>query len=401
MAILAPTTEILELERFAELHFRHPSGGFGHKKSPKADVARFQATPLAAPLLAATPKASAKAAVEAFRLILAYTIPGKSTAGTTDLALALMSLLSADAALVDEVYFQLLKQTNANVDAGALQFTWQLFLLVCGLFPPSQPHHMWVKAQFYRNASVTAPRLARTIQLASFRFGSRVAIGKPERGITVAMLDAILADIEAETRCFKVSVYEQMWHQERSRPEFGVPFVVVRMANLLVEKGAEKREGIFRLPGNMARVAQLAEALNRGDDQLQDTVLDDLASLFKSWFGGLPIQLVPTEEVPSLLRVAAVDKDYVGFLRTLPPLHRNVITYLIGFLKQMSLAAAVTKMTAKNLAICFSPNIVSSEGVATADVGRHTDASTEFLVSLIEKLDASAIYPTGIAQVGT
>jgi hypothetical protein len=366
---------------------------FGRSKGTIADLAIFQQTPITHPLLTSTEKTAAKGAVEAFKIILAYTQPRKANSGSIQTALSLLKILITDLTLRDEIYFQLMKQTNRNTDKDSLLLTWQLLLMVATLVPSTKPFEMWIKAHLLRNSQEKNRQLSRTIQLTDFRFAARSAIGAPERVITAELLEGILADVVDGHRCFKVSVYEQMWHQRKAKRGLRIPWVVHRMAMLLLEKGAEQWEGIFRLPGSGAKVNELTDALNRGEDKLDAVGMNDLASLFKSWFAGLPIPLVPASEVSRLRGIAEKDRNFVDFVSTLPPLHARVLTYLIGFLQKMAPAANVTRMTAKNLAICFSPNIISSEGVGAADFARHTEMSSDFVVELIEKLDTSTVYP--------
>jgi hypothetical protein len=213
------------------------------------------------------------------------------------------------------------------------------------------------------------------------------------------MVAEILGDAAHGKRCFGNSMYEQMWHQRKRRPDMRIPYIAYRRATLLMKKGAETWEGIFRLPGNLAHVKEMADALNRGDDPLTDVSLNDLASLFKSWFGDLPIPLVPPEAVARLTEIANGSHNFVEFLATLPPLHTLVLTFLIGFLQKLSIAQEVTKMNARNLAICFAPNVVSSAGVAPEDFGKHAETAARFVTDLIEKLDTAALYPTPMGGI--
>jgi hypothetical protein len=52
----------------------------------------------------------------------------------------------------------------------------------------------------------------------------------------------------------------------------------------LIEKGCERREGPFRLPGNGVKVAQMQSSINEGENPLPTAEFNDVASLFKSWF---------------------------------------------------------------------------------------------------------------------
>jgi hypothetical protein len=165
------------------------------------------------------------------------------------------------------------------------------------------------------------------------------------------------------------------------------------MAEGLIAKGAEAHEGIFRLPGNIRKVKDMEQALNDGQDPVTGADLNDLASLFKSWFGSLPEALITDDQLPKL-KTAYETKEYVEFVQAIPRAHSITLKYLIGFLKRMTPCEAATKMSAKNYAICFAPNIVSSGSITNQSMlAQYAEISQEFLVHLIGHWDTSDIYP--------
>jgi hypothetical protein len=94
---LAADLANLGLENFAERFFRERIES-GKRRLSKTETSRYQPTPLTAPLLTATPKASTKPALETFRQILAYATPGRPTTGSAETALALANAITADPA---------------------------------------------------------------------------------------------------------------------------------------------------------------------------------------------------------------------------------------------------------------------------------------------------------------
>jgi hypothetical protein len=50
-------------------------------------------------------------------------------------------------------------------------------------------------------------------------------------------------------------------------------------------------------------------------------------------------------------------------------------------------------MGPKNLAICFSPNLIDIVSVDPTNAARLIDASQAFLIALIEHWDTSDVYP--------
>jgi hypothetical protein len=165
------------------------------------------------------------------------------------------------------------------------------------------------------------------------------------------------------------------------------------MTEQLLEKGCETVEGIFRLPGNMKTVDQLALSANQGRNPFSRANIHDLASLLKKWFRDLPDPTVPIDAVLGL-RGAYEDKGYIEFIQWLPKAHTHTLMFLIGFLHRLSAAEPVTKMGPKNLAICFGPNIVKTRDNSDPDtIKLLAEIAIEFLTTLIEKWDCSEIYP--------
>jgi hypothetical protein len=165
------------------------------------------------------------------------------------------------------------------------------------------------------------------------------------------------------------------------------------IATALLERGGERMEGVFRLPGNMKKVGELRISVADGIAGLADAPVHDLGSLFKSWFGSLPEPIVHRDVVPRLTK-AHLERAFIPFADSLPLLPQLTLKYLVGFLKRMALSAEITKMGAPNLAMVFAPNIVDmADGVDPMQIARLSETSKEFLVSLINEWDVSEIYP--------
>jgi hypothetical protein len=165
------------------------------------------------------------------------------------------------------------------------------------------------------------------------------------------------------------------------------------MTEALIEKGCDRREGPFRLPGSAMKVAQMQESINEGGNPLPIAEFNEVASLFKSWFRSLPQPIVDKETVRTL-KTAFEMKAYIMFVADLPPAHGFVLKFLIGFLQRLLPAESVTRMTAKNYAICFAPNIVDTESATdTNQAAFLCDMAIEFMCELMDTWDTRDIYP--------
>jgi hypothetical protein len=107
----------------------------------------------------------------------------------------------------------------------------------------------------------------------------------------------------------------------------------------------------------------------------------------------LPDPVVNVDSIP-LLRDAWDTKDYLGFVEKLPTAHKMTFMYLVGFLQRLVKAEPVTKMGPKNMAIVFGPNIVQlNDNADGGSIKLFADIAIEFITSIINTWDTSAIYP--------
>jgi hypothetical protein len=208
----------------------------------------------------------------------------------------------------------------------------------------------------------------------------------------VGFIQSIPTQFQTGRQQFGCSIYEQIWNQRRSVKRLPIPYIEHHMAEHMLKKGCEQAEGLFRLPGNLKRVEEMAEATNKGRDAISPAPMNDIASLFKKWFRDLPDPVVCKECLPRL-RDAYDDKSYIQFVSYLPRAHMLTFMYLIGFLQRLVRAQAVTLMTAKNLAIVFGPNVVQTDETTEAEMKRFAEIAIELIITLIEQWDTSYIYP--------
>jgi hypothetical protein len=397
----------LELTEFAGHNFRDQYRGhaFSRKRVPLETVARFQADPLKLPLLQAHKKQSAKAALECFKLILSYSgadPKDKTRPGGAATASRLLAVMMGSAELCDEGYFQLIKQTRHNPHEACLRRTWELFLIVASNIPATQRAEKWIRAHIYQTCrDATDSTISELAQFTYIRFNSRCNIGQPARDVPLPVIEQTPREVSTSFRAFGASIYEQLWNQRTRYPNATIPVTLHLMAKALIQKGAEDREGIFRMPGNQSRVKQMQNTINEGGSPYADAEINDLGSLFKSWFGCLPELLIDRELLPKL-ETAAERQKFMDLLGELPPSSLAVLKYLIGFLKRLCLHEDRTKMGAKNLAICFAPNLVDTWTIKDPGQARTCALSAQALVQqLIERWDTRGMYPLNESQFPT
>ncbi|KAL9938241.1 hypothetical protein V8E36_002864 [Tilletia maclaganii] len=159
-------------------------------------------------------------------------------------------------------------------------------------------------------------------------------------------------------------------------------------------------EGIFRKNGNIRRLKELSEALDR--DSSQVNLLDDnpvqLAALMKKWLRELPDPLL-TFKLHKLFVASQKLEPESERLRILhmvtillPKGHRDTMEVLFVFLKWVASFSHVdeetgSKMDLQNLALVLGPNILYSKGadptkdetfLANAAIGQLLDHQDDF-----------------------
>jgi hypothetical protein len=381
-----------QIADYARQFFReHRTHNFTRKQISVESLTEFTTEPLTAPLLRALDPKLEKPAIKCFRWVLSYTgvDPQKNPAICAD---RIVQQLYGAPILRDEVMFQLIKQTQKNPNPVWLQRTWELFLIVVTLFPSTRDSEQWIKSHFSRNINHEDLTIRCLAQFCYIRFAARCAIGEPLQNAPIGYIHSIPTQFQTGHQQFGASIYEQIWNQRRSVTRLPIPYILHHMAEHLLKKGCEQAEGLFRLPGNMKHVEEMAEATNNGRDAISQAAMHDIASLFKKWFRDLPDPVVNKESLPRL-RDAYDDKTYVEFVQTLPRAHMLTFMYLVGFLQRLVRSESATLMGAKNLAIVFGPNIVQTDERTEHEMKLFNDISRELIVALIETWDTSPMYP--------
>ena len=371
------------LDKYAIQYFKPYTKSRWNKQTVSLEeLVSFTNDPIPSPLLKFLPNSLQKPAVKMFKLILEYTQKGNKQA-----AVEIVEIISKDKELIDEAYFQVMKQTSGAPDVNVLIKTWHIFLIVSTIFPSSPGCQIWIKSHIARSMYHENIDVKTYARFTFIRFSARCSVGTQKEDVTPEYILSIPQHPFTSITVFGCSLYEIMWSQRRSVPNCPIPYILVQMIHKLIEKDCFHREGIFRLPGNMRKVNEMAENANLGEDALSKASIDDIASLMKKWFRELCDMVVPNQ-FSEYVGLAVKEGKCIEFASALPPVNSMTLAYLIGFLQELSKYQEFTKMGIENLAMVFSPNIVSPDvnGQASAQNGQ------TFLHELIDHWDVSSIY---------
>lgn len=152
-----------------------------------------------------------------------------------------------------------------------------------------------------------------------------------------------------------------------------VPLVLEKCITELERRGGLNFEGVFRVPGSHEVVEAFRIALDKdceGVDLSEKRCPDPntITSLIKSFLRQLPIPLITYETYPEFIEAVRNDElseeERLHLLRQtiqrLPPAHYHSLRYLMGHLNRVAKNYRMNMMTSENLAIVFTPSLMSS-----------------------------------------
>ncbi|KAK2146629.1 hypothetical protein LSH36_594g03054 [Paralvinella palmiformis] len=172
-----------------------------------------------------------------------------------------------------------------------------------------------------------------------------------------------------------------------------IPPVVRKCVEYLQKKGIET-EGIFRRSASAVVLREVQKKFNAGMtvdfDKLRDVHIP--AAILKSFMRQLPEPLLPYDLYDHIIRVQSLDSDEKEFeMRRLlsdelPEDNYFVLKYIIGFLTEVASYSSVNKMTTKNLAIVFGPNLMWSKSQASLTSLGYVNACAEYLIIMFDDI---------------
>lgn len=377
----------IALQDFAREHFKKAHRGFSRQSVSMDTLTSYEKECISEPLLSNLPDSLQKSAIHMFKQILEYTgANGKQR--NDNASVELVRTVLKDDRVIDECYFQLIKQTNGNPHKDILGYTWELFCIIATIFPCSKDVEVWIQAHIASSISNEDTKIRLLCTFTYIRFTSRCSTGETMQNVTDAYIKEIPIHYRTTNLTFGVSLYELMWGQRRIMPQCPLPYFLVQIIRALIDAGAFTREGIFHITGNIKIVDELERAINMGDVVLDTADVDDLASLLKRFFRELVGRVVPQSEIGYMAQ-SIKDGTAIDFAANLPPVKSITLAYLVGFLQELVQHQDKTHMSLKKLAALWAPNIMQEDLKNPNNI----IVSEKFLETLITNWDVSDVYP--------
>lgn len=149
-----------------------------------------------------------------------------------------------------------------------------------------------------------------------------------------------------------------------------IPYIVTDIIVELKRRHAEKLEGLFRLNGSDTQIKLLIDEMDKGKvkDWSKYTDVHTIATALKRYFRTMAANdpIIPFRLYNQIIEVGKLKEDQMvkelkAIYTKLDPTRYHTYSYLMKYLNHISKFSSINKMTAKNLGVCFGPNIIVSD----------------------------------------
>jgi hypothetical protein len=244
------------LEQF-DLNTHKKGSLFFSKKISTTDLMAWSKDPIQKPLIKTNDKTVKKEAPELFKLIQIYMGDRRGGGGVKNnsdlkaICLEIMIKGWSMSVLRDELFFQLLKQTNLNTNITSLKNGWELIAICLSFFPPSQKLYPYFYEYIQRFTDESYDRIDFEISKysnACMRRLERIHSTGAKKGLKKPTLDEIELSKNTITcvSLFGTTLSEIMAIQNVKCPKLCLPWIQTTLSEAVLKLNGAKTEGIFR-----------------------------------------------------------------------------------------------------------------------------------------------------------
>ena len=306
------------------------------KGSTLAALRSYSEAPLKNSLTKLNNNKLSKKAIQCFNWILDY-----MKKGNVESIDKIVDTLYSYPALYDEVYCQVMKQTNIDKTSPKHpESAWEIFLVLTSIFPSSKEFKPFVLAylgEFQTNSNENVESLA---QLCYIRFSVRCDKGlvnvkkfDSEQSVSGQILDQYKKGI-----CdYFASAYEHFWFQRDIKKELTVPVILEKLTSQIIEKVDTKKEDIFGIVHENNNQIALEKFLKRYDSyrigkwDFSDFTAGELMYIFRMWFSGNEYKLITDD----LFYLMDDDHDQLEIYDKMNEMNRYILAFLVGFCRKL------------------------------------------------------------------
>ena len=272
-----------------------------------------------------------------------------------------MGLFENNGALVDEIYLQIMRRINGNNHSEIL---WKLMICVTDSFPPSKGLSLYIFKWFNNfNFTRSSASINRVIKRCHCNFNV-FKISGPRAYKTT--LEDVKFWIDESIHKFPIfgNELEDIYKDSNSIEELDgikLPKIVIKLTGMIRELNGFKKEGIFRISGDLQQVFKLKILLSKDSDEIYLKLFKDPSvpcSLLKLWMRVLRSPLFPDDLYTQFLIFRRNPQKLASLLEEqLPRPNYFVIYYICSFLIELSAEKhqEFTKMSLDNFSMIFAP----------------------------------------------
>lgn len=293
--------------------------------------------------------------------------------------------------LIDETYFQIIKQATNNPNPNWTQNCFLLFLIVCTLFKPRKSNRFYILSWAAHHLLDNNFKIREFFSFSMIRFESRFLRGTFKDEITINAIKSIPSQIEKARTLFDCSIFEIMWAQRKKYPLLPIPIPLALIIQELVKKNAVKTPNLLDLPSDNEKVELVAVNMLNEQKSLESLNVGDLMGLLKNWLLSISDPLISRSTFNNFLHY----ENPMEYTNNIPSAHRDSLKFLVGFLKDILNNDEENNSTGTKLANIFGPlivdptEIVHSREIYDAIIAR----SSEFLKGVLFSWQTDDIYP--------
>ena len=398
---------------------RHKKGIMGGKVSVR-EMGEWTPKAIKAPIYKGTPANLTEEAVLLFKRILDYMGEnGTAKEGDGQVLSIILGMGERYVELNNEVWAQILKQLNRNPNAASIVRGWELLCACSAAFMPHEPAIHYLRA-------ICASRRFESNRIGALAFRTWQRILPVETPLSARRLTP--ADLDKVGHCYvphKVfgATLEGVLLKEHTdnhplspitvlefAQEERVPLIVKLLARCIIAMGGVNRQGIFRLAADADSVSYFRSEIEEGDygvlyrtiehytgdpdpmhedyEALRDP--SEAADLLKYWLRSLQTPLVPYRFYDLCLQASKTNSVEAAqdVVMRLPPPNRVTLKYLCSFFNKIASNAQNNAMSASNIALVISPNILRNEGNDALLFAQNAENEKRFVAFIIESADS-------------
>lgn len=404
-ADLKAQINFFQLEGFATRFFKSQKRGLFRRAVPIRDRLKWTQGSLKTPLLKLKPDL-AKKAIAMFKWIQICMGDRELTASQEDrykLMVDIFDLGLNIAALRDEIFCQLCKQTTLNPNTDSNLRGWSLITLFLQYFTPTKDLEHWFMDYCREHEKNPQQEILPYVTYA-LRVLTR---GPSQSGSTLRLPEVDEVELAlrnpTQPRLFGVTLETVLQSQQRhvaTSPEISTrsdfPHVITALIAIVTRLNGPTTEGIFRIPGSHMLCTKLRLQLEAG--QYAGTGLLDPhvpASVLKWWLRDLEEPVIPATFYNACLEAAKSPEAATACVRVvdaLPALNKTVVYSIINFVQVLARPENVahTKMAVGSLSIVFGPNLLRCQAVEMMMVFEAQKWEQSFVTSLIKNLPSAS-----------